>query len=323
MTAVVFLSFKGSPGVTTTSCLVGATWPETRRVVIAECDPAGGDLAARFALTSMGGWPTFASAVRRAGSLVPLAPHLQQLPGGLDVLVGTRHSTGQPDDRLMSLFLTSAALASGETSELSELSATSESCLAGGSFDVVVDLGRMSPDSTGADALTDRVDAVVVVVRGDAASLMHVADRAPEFIARWGDVAGLVVIGRDRYAVSEIEKIVGIPIIGELPFNPKAAAVATGAQRGDRCLLRSPLTVAAARLAGRLSIHGPSSGQETPLLPEDRWHTSLRPFLANLAHLRRGQSPKVPNPPTPPTPPPVAGDGKESLVDSIQGEARR
>ncbi len=195
MTAVAFLSFKGSPGVTTTSCLVGATWPETRRVVVAESDPVGGDLAARFALTSMGGWPTFASAVEA---------HLQQLPGGLDVLVGTRHSTGHPDERLMSLFLSSAALASGEPVDLDEVGLATGSSGAEASFDVIVDLGRMSPDSTGPDALTDRVDAVVVVVRDDAASVMHAADRAPEFLARWGDVARLVVIGSGRYAVSEI-----------------------------------------------------------------------------------------------------------------------
>jgi len=320
VTSVAFLSFKGSPGVTTTSCLVGATWPETRRVVVAECDSAGGDLAARFALTSMGGWPTFASAVRRAGSPVSLAPHLQQLPGGLDVLIGTRHSKGQPDDRLMSLFMTSATRASGEPSEPGS---AGESPGAGGSFDVVVDLGRMSPDSTGADALNDRVDAVVVVVRGDAASLMHAADRAPEFTARWGDLAGLVVIGTDRYPTSDIESIVGIPIIGELPLDPKAAAVATGVRRGDRCLLRSPLTLAAARLAGRLSTDGPSAPPETPPGTEDRRHASVRPLLARLARLRRGQSANDLDPPGPPDPGPVAGDDTESLVEAISGEAGR
>lgn len=318
MTVVAFLSSKGSPGVTTTACLVGATWPERRRVVVAECDPAGGDLAARFALTSMGGWPTFASAVRRAGSPVELAPHLQQLPGGLDVMVGTHYSEDLTEGRLMSLFLTSA---SGVSSEPGELSAGRGPDSTDGFFDVVVDLGRLSSASTGADALTDRVDAVVVVIRGDAASVMRAADRSPEIVARWGELAGLVVIGNGRYAATEIEEFVGIPVIGELPFDPRAAAVATGVRPGDRRLLRSPLTQAATRLAGRLAIHHPSADGEH-VLSNDPRQVCPHPFLSNMARLRRWRSQKAPGP-TPSLTPPGAGQGREILAGPMQSEARR
>ena len=90
MTIVTFASVKGAPGVTTLACLVGATWPEQRKVMVVECDPSGGDLAARFQLSSRDGWPSFNAAARRGGADIAIEPHLQQLPGGLDVLVGTR-----------------------------------------------------------------------------------------------------------------------------------------------------------------------------------------------------------------------------------------
>ena len=86
-------SLKGSPGVTTLSCLLAATWPDPAPVVVVEADPAGGDLAARFGLSSTMGWSSLEAAVRRGGAASPLEPHLQQLPGGLAVLVGAHAVT--------------------------------------------------------------------------------------------------------------------------------------------------------------------------------------------------------------------------------------
>ena len=52
MRVVTFVSVKGAPGVTTLACLVAATWPDHRRVAVVEADPFGGDLAARFRLST-------------------------------------------------------------------------------------------------------------------------------------------------------------------------------------------------------------------------------------------------------------------------------
>ncbi|MFZ5871537.1 MAG: hypothetical protein ACOYXW_13565, partial [Actinomycetota bacterium] len=51
MVAVALLSAKGSPGTTTTALALCAVWPEVhpgRRVLLAECDPAGGDIASGY-----------------------------------------------------------------------------------------------------------------------------------------------------------------------------------------------------------------------------------------------------------------------------------
>ncbi len=243
MTVICFASVKGSPGVTTTACLVGASWRPDRPVIVAECDAAGGDLAARFSLSSSSGWPSYGSAVRRADSAVSLRPHLQQLPGGLDVLAGTRGPAGGEMDHWFDTLVQSASSAND------------------GSADLVVDLGRLSVEAAGLVVCTP--DVVVIVLRGDAASVVKVAARSSELIDRWGDRLGLVVVGPGGHPVADVEAFVGIPVIGELPFDPEAAAVASGQGARGRRLRRSSLAKAAARLAESLAdedADSPTSG---------------------------------------------------------------
>ena len=65
MSLVALVSAKGSPGVTTTALALAGTWPENRRVLLAELDPAGGDLAPRFGLHADPGVVQLGSAFRR------------------------------------------------------------------------------------------------------------------------------------------------------------------------------------------------------------------------------------------------------------------
>src|SRR5690349_8055088 len=46
MAIIAFVSAKGSPGVTTTALACALSWD--RPVLLAECDPAGGDLLAGY-----------------------------------------------------------------------------------------------------------------------------------------------------------------------------------------------------------------------------------------------------------------------------------
>ena len=46
MALVAFASAKGSPGASTAALAVAALWP--RDVLLADCDPAGGDVALRM-----------------------------------------------------------------------------------------------------------------------------------------------------------------------------------------------------------------------------------------------------------------------------------
>ena len=92
MALIVIAADKGAPGVTTTALALAAVWP--RPVLLAECDPAGGDLVYRFpaadgsALDPRRGLMTLAVAARRGLQPRQLWEHTQKLSGGLDVLTG-------------------------------------------------------------------------------------------------------------------------------------------------------------------------------------------------------------------------------------------
>ena len=257
MTVVAFASVKGAPGVTTAACLVGATWPAERNVVVAECDSSGGDLAARFELSSKCGWSSLATASRRSHSPPGLRPHLQQLPGGLDVLVGSSTTS--------TTSTSSIGTDAGPASVAALLaSATSDpEC----PWDLLIDLGRVRPGGPdpGARAWLDRSDVVAVVLRTDAASALHVRDRAPDLLARCEDRVGLVVVTTDHYPSAEIERFTGLPVIGEIPFDPVAATVAAGGHGSRRRLSRSSLATSARRLATTLVAEGPRPGPEPRL----------------------------------------------------------
>src|SRR5215471_9801511 len=84
MPLIAVASCKGAPGATTAALALGAVWP--RSVLVAELDPFGGDLAARFNLFVTPGLVTLAAAAGTGEASV--ADHCQQLPGGLPVLAG-------------------------------------------------------------------------------------------------------------------------------------------------------------------------------------------------------------------------------------------
>ena len=234
MTVVSFCSLKGAPGITTLACLVGATWPAPRRVMVVECDSSGGDLATRFQLSAKVGWTSFCGPARRAESSISIEPHLQQLPGGLDVLIGNVGTDG--GDAVRSI---AALLASAESSP-------------GGEWDVLIDLGRIAAGDGRSVTCLGQSDAIVIGLQGDAPSAMHVRENVPRLFGRFADRVGLAVIGGGGYSSAEIEEFTGIPVIIEVPSDPMAAAVATGDRVGKRRLRRSLLVPSAARLAARL-----------------------------------------------------------------------
>jgi hypothetical protein len=235
VTVIAMASVKGAPGVTTLACLVGATWPAERPVMVAEADRGGGDLAARFGLSAKCGWSTFASASRRSPSTLAIAPHLQRLPGGLSVLIGPTRSQRVEDSGMIE-------------SLLSVLPAQPE-----GPWDVIADLGRITPGQLVAGGWLERSDAAVIVVRGDAPSILHVKERATAIRQQSGDRSCLVVVGASRYSNAEIEEFTGVTVAGNVPFEPDVAAVATGERGGQRRLSRSLLVESASRLARTLS----------------------------------------------------------------------
>src|SRR4029077_2102430 len=102
MALIAVASDKGAPGVTTASVVLAAVWP--RPVLLAECDPAGGDLLYRFPGADRGrlcpgrGLLSLAVAARRGLRPEQIWEHTQALRGGLAGVprAGTRPPGGPP-----------------------------------------------------------------------------------------------------------------------------------------------------------------------------------------------------------------------------------
>src|ERR1022692_968906 len=101
MALIAVAADKGAPGVTTASVVLAAVWP--RPVLLAECDPAGGDIVYRLPsadgmrLDPRRGLLSLAVAARRGLQPHQVWEHAQKLHGGLDVLAGVtraEHAAG-------------------------------------------------------------------------------------------------------------------------------------------------------------------------------------------------------------------------------------
>ena len=234
MSLVALASVKGSPGVTTTAVALAACWPEHRSVAVAEVDPAGGDLAARFGLAEEPGLVSWAAAARRTSAMQELSHHLQQLPGGVPVLVAPPGSEQA-----------SAALRLLEARAPLGLSAYPDG-------DVLADLGRVGLGQP-LHPLIDEADLLVVSVRPVLADLAHLAARI-EILRNEAPVVVLVLVGSGPYPPKEVASTFGVEVPAELPIDVQGAAFCSGARvAAPRAAVRSPLLRAARSLALELT----------------------------------------------------------------------
>lgn len=158
---LAFCAAKGAPGVTTTALLAAALWP--RPVMLADCDPDGGDVALRLPdahgapLDPGRGLLTLLPHARRRLEPSALHEHTQQVVGGIPVLAGLAgpeqaEAAGTLWDTLAGAFV--------------DLPGT----------DVVVDAGRVHGQRVHLPVLR-RADVVVWVVRPRVSDVVHLRER--------------------------------------------------------------------------------------------------------------------------------------------------
>ncbi len=246
MTSVALCSAKGSPGVTTLATALGAVWPATRSVVLAECDPSGGDLAARFGLSLRRGTTSLVLAHRHAGNLhEDLTRHIQQLPGGLAVLAGP----------------VGADAATALDRELVNV----PSAVLQAADDVILDCGRLLTSAPGQRTLVEQADLVLLVTKLDVASIGHAraaADRLSALREQHG--VALITCGEPSDRAAEAAQVVDLPLYDVLPADPAGASLVGGSAGTDRNLRRSKLISAANRLAHRMV---PTDESDHPAVP--------------------------------------------------------
>jgi hypothetical protein len=252
MALIVIAADKGAPGVTTTALALAAVWP--RPVLLAECDPSGGDLVYRFPAAQGGpldprrGLVTLAVAARRGLQPGQLWEHTQKMAGGLDVLTGVTNAEqgaglGTLWGPLGGLF---AAMSGG---------------------DVIADCGRLGADGPQYD-LVAQAAVVLLVTRPNAGDVIRLRDRAAAVAAaasargRRGFTSAVAVIADQRtlrataaevsHALAQGDTPAGL--VGGIADDPKGAELLRGAWGGrlDKTLLIRTARETAQQLATSL-----------------------------------------------------------------------
>jgi hypothetical protein len=237
---------KGAPGVTTACVALAAVWP--RPVLLAECDPAGGDLACRLPAAGRGqldpgrGLLSLAVAGRRGIGPGQILEHTQKLSGGLDVLAGV--VTAEQGAGLELLWGPAGAA-------LAQLPG----------LDVIADCGRIGSDGPHYDLLASAAT-VVLVTRDTLAEVVRLRERITAVTAalagrhRNVPVVVVVVAGHRRFhaTIAEVGRALGGVVGSEL-----AERGVVGSELAERGVAGSELAergVAGSGLAQR-GVAGP------------------------------------------------------------------
>jgi hypothetical protein len=251
MALIAIASDKGAPGVTTAALALAAVWP--RAVLLAECDPAGGDLAFRFPAADGGhldprrGVLSLAVAARRGMQPNQVWEHVQKLHGGLDVLTG----------------VTNADQGAG----LNTLWGPIGKLLASlPQADVIADCGRLGAEGPLYDLLTEATTAVLIsrVGMGDVVRLRDraaVVAAAAQSRGRRGFGAGVLIVADAstfKASLPEVQHVLGqanapAVVIGRLADDPKSAALLSGGlsgKVGKTALIKTAKDIAAQLVAG-------------------------------------------------------------------------
>jgi len=237
---VAIASIKGSPGVTTLVVGLAAQWPRPRPAVVFECDPAGGDLTARFGLAGAPSLVDVAAEARR-GRGVDLERHVQALPGGV-ALVPAPTAAEQARAAL-------AALDHGGWLPLRQVASR---------YAVIVDCGRWDGDSP-STGLLRMADVALLVARPEPADVARLHARLP-IIGGWSGRVGLVLRAAPGYAAADVSEALSVPVTVTVPDDPRGAAVLSGQATSRRGLSRLPLL----RAAGALAIGIANQDCQTP-----------------------------------------------------------
>lgn len=236
MAMYALVSPGGSPGVTTTALALTLTWSQP--VILAECDPACGDiLAGLFAghlpaprgllgVAFEAGRGTAAIAEEMKGQLAPLDGG-----GGRVFLAGINDPRQAPG--------------------LAPAWPAIARVLASQSADVVADCGRLDAGDGQPMSVLTEASAVVMVMRP---SLRQVAGARPriEMIAQLlggSGRIGLLLVGDRGHKSKEIAAALGVPVMASLPLDARTAAVLSDGA-GHRAGLSGRPLMRAARIAG-------------------------------------------------------------------------
>jgi len=222
----------GSAGCTTTALALTLTWPHP--VILAECDPAGGDILAGLFAGHMPAPRGLLGVAFEAGRGVAAmsaeaGAQLAPLDGG-----GTRmFLAGLSDPRQ------APGMAPAWPAIARMLS--SQPC------DVIADCGRLDAGDGQPSAVLAEARLVAMVLRS---SLRQIAAARPriEMLAQLlggAERLGLLLVGDKSHSYGEISRTLGIPVLASIPLDARTAAVLSDGVGRRTSLMDRPLMRAA------------------------------------------------------------------------------
>lgn len=210
MAVVTLCSASGSPGVTTTAVAMALSWP--RPVLLVEADPSGGSavLAGFLRGTAEYHAGLIELALSSLGVAEGLRDVVQPLAPNVSYIAGLRAHTQ-----------------AGALRDLWEPLAAALADLESNGQDVLIDAGRLgllgSPQP-----LLDNADLTLLLTRATLPALAGArswAETARNPGTGWRH-PGVLLIGEGHpYRAGEVTKVLGLPVVTDLPDEPEAAAV--------------------------------------------------------------------------------------------------
>jgi len=258
MAMFALISPGGAPGVTTTALAIALTWP--RSVIVAECDPAGGDiLAGLFAGHMPAPRGLIGAAFEAARGPAAVTAELNKQLAPLDDSGRRRFLAGITDPR--------------QATSLAPVWPVIAAALSGQDADVIADCGRLDAGVGQPLSVLSDATAVVMVMRP---TLRQVAAARPrvEMLAQFlggSDRLAVLLVGDHGLKSGEIRGSLGIKMIGTVPDDPRTAEVLSDGVGRRTNLDRQPLLRGAKNagkaLAQLASRDRPSYGPELAATP--------------------------------------------------------
>lgn len=249
MAVFALLSAGGSPGVTTTALALTLSWPS--QVILAECDPSGGDVLAGLLSGHM----------PASTGLLPLA-----LEAGAGAEIPTDaiwRQLVELDEERNRLLLAGISDPRQSAALQSSLPWIAEA-LQGLRADVIADCGRLDAIAAVRPVLSAASLAVLVLrpTLRQASRAVARVEMLTNLVGRQRVVA--LLVGEGAASGREIAKSLGVPVAGQLPDDARTAAVLSDGS-GSRSRLDGRPLLRAATAAGRAlrdaaAAAGPLSG---------------------------------------------------------------
>lgn len=254
MSLVAVASAKCSPGATTVAELLVTLRPPGPRCVLADCDPAGGEWLLRPGVAAEPGLVTLAMAGRRELAAGAALGHLQELGGGLEVLVAPAAAR----QAATALEILGARLGA----HLRSLD----------DVDVVADCGRLAQRSPALDVVS-AADLVVLVSRPTAAEMVHLAPWVEQFVGEGRAVGVVLVGGRSRrphviYQPAEVAEALGVVVLGVIDHDPVAVAQMWAQPGSALGATRSRLVRCGSAAAAAVFASLPATGHTGAAMPD-------------------------------------------------------